>query len=78
MNKTITLNSGFKIPLIGCKINQLNVRIEKLRFFFVVFLVGTFQITGSDLIKQVLDLALTAGYRHFGKFDFLSIFEEFS
>lgn len=35
-----------------------------MRYFF---LVGTYNIRGEEMMKRILDYALSAGYRLFGK-----------
>ena len=64
MNATFLLNTGYLIPLIGCKL------IQFLWFLKVklAYLVGTFQIKGFEQIYNVLDAALSSGYRHIGEF----------
>lgn len=74
---SVKLLSGNNMPLIGCTISKANIglilfNVTSLILFtsFIFFLVGTFQIRGRQLIYDVLNNALNAGFRSFGKYYF--------
>lgn len=71
---SVKLLSGNNMPLIGCTISKANFglilfNVTSLILFtsFIYFLVGTFQIRGRQLIYDVINNALNAGFRSFGK-----------
>lgn len=57
------LPSGIALPLVGCKFLPLKF----FHIFDILFLVGTYNIRGEEMMKRILDYALSAGYRLFGK-----------
>lgn len=62
------LLSGHEMPLIGCTFTiNFFLILAKIDFIYSI-LVGTFQIHGRKLIRDVLDFALAAGYRSIGKY----------
>lgn len=62
------LNNGNIFPLIGCKYFFLNTTCRPLQHLNTqIVSVGTFRIQGAELIRTVVDAALNAGYRSFGK-----------
>lgn len=76
MNAAFLLNTGYLIPLIGCKfLTRVQCKKNHKMCFsetsqkILYNLVGTFQLKGYEQIYNVLDIALGAGYRHIGKFN---------
>ncbi len=63
MNQTFLLNTGLRMPIIGCKF----LGTFKGKFLLNIFVVGTYKSTPEELAKAI-PTAIETDYRLFGKF----------